>query len=111
MNKIKGIVLFALTLAYTIKQDLIDKKISLTEAFGLLPQVMKIPELVADLPTVKEEWKNRTIEQLEELTEFVKSNFDIDDDKIEAVIEAGLDSVEKLVVLIDKVGDLKVKEA
>lgn len=106
---IKKVLMFGLLMVASMRDILKDKKVTFQEAIQLLPQVMQLPDLITQLPEVKAEWNDRDQAELEEINAFVKNNFDLDDDKLEAAIEGAFDVVISIINEIDLIGDMKVK--
>ena len=84
-----------------IEEALADKKLSWTEAVSLgvfaMPKVM---EYASDAEAIKNEIKDLSAIELEDLVDCVAESLDLENDKVEALIEAGLDwalSTQKLV--------------
>jgi len=90
---IKNAVGFGIQLSMTLSADLADKKITLQEAFSLLPLVMQFPEIVNKLPQLKAEWADRDPAELAELSSYFKNKFDLPNEKSEAIIEGAIDVV------------------
>lgn len=63
----------------------------LTALIGFFDEVMQVPEVAKNIDNISAEIKDLTDDERIELKAYVANEFDIENDKLEARIEAGLD--------------------
>ena len=67
IDNLKKVVSFGVTVAKSISDDLSDGKITFAEAIALLPQLMAIPDLIANKDAIINEAKDLSIDEVGEL--------------------------------------------
>lgn len=72
IQNLKEVLAFGVKIGTTLKDDLADKKISLTEVLELLPQLMKIPDFVSKKDELLKEVEDLSIPEIEELMKTVE---------------------------------------
>lgn len=93
IDNLKSLIKFILTATEEIAtiDTNKDHKVSFTEALASITQLgIRIPSLVSAIPNIKEEWKDLTREELDELVKWFSLEFDIpatENGKLEAVIK------------------------
>jgi hypothetical protein len=88
MKSLKICVTFVAEFLSASSVVLADKKITFGEMIGLVPQLAKVPKFITNLPIAIQEVKaGISDEYLAEIREEVKISLDIENDKIEAVVE------------------------
>lgn len=88
VKELKEMVSFGLSLGMAIDKSLADDgKISFADVGNLIAPIMKAPAAFMGADKALEELKNLDEEGKKEMNDFVKSEFDIADDKIEAIVE------------------------
>ena len=88
------------------------KKFALLQE-GLPIIVFLIPKAISyasDAAEIKDEFMDLTGEELDELKDYIAVELDLENDKIEALIEAGLDFLGAVYDMIQAVKDLKEDE-
>lgn len=91
MKNLKEIlaVLFGLQAAFEqAKAD--DGKIGLSDIGFFVPPLLLIPPAIEDAKVALDEWKNADDAARADIKTYVIEEFDLEDDKLEAKIEAGL---------------------
>ena len=84
------------------------EKIALTEGVALL--VFLVPKAISyagDVGQIKDEFMDLDSEELDELKTYIAEKLDLENDKIEALVEAGIDWLDDTYDLIQAVRDLK----
>lgn len=88
VTELKELVGFGLSLGMAIDKSLSDDgKISFADVGNLLAPIMKAPAAFAGAEKALEELKSLDDEGKKELNEYVKTEFSIQDHKVEAVVE------------------------
>lgn len=82
---------FALTLTKEVKDGLDDGKFSFGETLGLVDNAAEIPELVKNAKYIPAEIADLDAEEQEQLHQYVRDNFDLENDKVEQAIEESID--------------------
>lgn len=92
IDNLKSVLVFGVTVGKTIAEDVADKKFTFTEIMALLPQLMKIPDLVAQKDAIVAEAKDLTIDEIRELVAVVEGVINNEDvvATIEDVISIGV---------------------
>lgn len=93
INETKEVLAFAFSLhkAYELAQ--VDGKIDLFDANLLIDPVMKLVPAIKDVKLVIAEFKDMDSAERAELDQWIKDNYDIADDELEAKIEKGFSVV------------------
>lgn len=84
------------------------EKIALTEGVALL--VFLVPKAIAyagDVGQIKDEFLDLDAAELDELKAYIAENLDLQNDKVEGLVEAGIDWLDATYDLIQSVRDLK----
>jgi len=80
-----------------IEEALEDKKLSWTEALGLgMFGVPKVVKYIGDAEVIKNEFKDLDKTETDELVAHISVELDLAADKVEAVLEAGLEVIGSL---------------
>lgn len=80
-----------------IEEALEDKKLSWSESLGLgVFAVPKVVRYINDAEEIKNEFKDLDAAEMDELVEHISNELDLAADKVEAVLEAGLDVIASL---------------
>lgn len=107
IEKLKELVKAGLGFGQKVSSDLEDKKISLWEALGLIPNLFSIVGVVKSWADIKAEVDDLSTEERKELEDYVISEFDIPNDKVELFIEHSLSLVVSLIALAEEFKHLK----
>lgn len=107
IENLKKLIKFALDLSRNIQTALGDKKVTIAEIFGFLPELMQVPGIVKAWTDIKAEYEDLSKEERLELHSYVVSEFDIPNDKVEAFIENALLQAISLITLVEEWKDLK----
>lgn len=102
IQETKDVLSFALTFGNSLGAALKDGKISLAELPGFLPAVVKLPAAISGIQEIPSEISHLSDEEKAELFEFVKDEFDIENDKIEGAVLDGLKLVSGLYDYVQK---------
>lgn len=80
------------------------------DGFQLVPDSLALlPNLVDALSLIKNgrdawlEFEELDVQERIEVVDFVKAEFDIEDDKLEEVVEVALDTIESVAILVDTI--------
>lgn len=109
IENLKKAILFGIALAMHAADALKDKKVSLAEVFGFVPDLMKVPDLVQSLPAIKDELKDLDEAERTELNAYIKDKFDLPDDKLEAAIEGGVNIVTSVLNEVELIQSFKAE--
>lgn len=100
-DHIKAALQFAITLGKGISETFKDGFQPLTDTLKLLPTLMQLSPIIENKAQLVEEFKDLTDEEREEIKKWAKENFDIADDRLEAIIEKSAGLVLEVMGLID----------
>lgn len=89
IEKLTSLIVLGAAIGMKAADALEDKKISLQEAFGFLPDLMAIPGIINDFPAIKQEIADLDADERAQIGKVLADKFDIANDKLEAVIEGG----------------------
>jgi hypothetical protein len=92
MTNIKTVLGFIIGLTESLAISLEDGEISVGDVLNFWEPVKTLPDLVDAMDGLAAEASSLTPEQLAELVEWVKEEFDIPQDNIEATVEAFMDA-------------------
>ena len=67
IEALKSVLSFGITIGQSLSSDLADKKLSLTEIIGLVPQFLELPNLVAQKDEIINEAKDLSLDEVKEL--------------------------------------------
>jgi hypothetical protein len=95
IENIKKAVSLVLTVGEDVAKGLADNgKLDLSEYIGIgIDLVGGVPGVVKNFKDIKAEFADLTAEEKNELIEFVKADFDIPQEEIEAKIEKAIDLI------------------
>lgn len=80
-----------------IEEALEDKKLSWSESLGIgVFAVPKVVKYIGDAEQIKNEFNDLDAAESDELAAYISEKLDLEADKIEAVVEAGLDVISSL---------------
>lgn len=106
VKELKELVDFGLALGMAVDKSLADDgKISFADAGNLIAPIMKAPAAFAGAEKALDELKALDDEGKKELHDFVKSEFDVHNDDVEAIVEECVDmavSAARVVALLAK---------
>jgi hypothetical protein len=100
----KDVIKFVCSLVSAIAEASRDGKPTLSDAVQLLPVLKKLPAAVENISLIPEEASDYDAEELRELSDLVKEELDLPNDRVEAAVEQVIDMVVKLYALV------KIKE-
>ena len=90
IKETKEAVSFALQLGNALGSALDDGKLSWSDTPKFMGSIMAAPAAFSGIGSVPTELKDLDAAEKKELMDYVKSEFDIPDDKIEGLVEEGL---------------------
>lgn len=90
MKNLKELASFGIEMAKTYDVAMLDGKFQLTDLMLFIPVIMKSHEAFKDIKQISEEWKNSSFEQKQMFAKEVEQEFDIKNDKAEAIIESSI---------------------
>ena len=92
IKELKELVNFGLKLGEAVDKSLADDgKLTLTDAPNLYPAVMAAGPGVMGISSVYAELKDLDSEEAQELVQYVKDEFDLSSDAVEAAVEGALE--------------------
>jgi hypothetical protein len=95
-KELKELLSFVLTLGESVESALKDGKFEMAELALLMPALMKVGDAFEGLDKLGGELKDLSDAESLELVEFVKEDLDLEDDKLEKMVEDGLELGAKL---------------
>lgn len=84
---------FAIGLSQSINSSLEDNKMTFFEAIGLIGKVFNVAEIVNNRAQLISELYDLDENEKKELMDWVRDNYDVEDDKIETTLEKTLELV------------------
>ena len=109
MNNVKELLGFVFSLTEGVFKSLEDGKFDLTDMLHFVGAFKDLPSAVADITAIPDEIKNMTDEQKAELKQWVKDDFDIPLEGVEAAVESGLSIIIDLFSLWGKIKVAKLE--
>ena len=111
IEKLKVALKFAIGLTEGVIEALDDKKLTWLEIVGLSPKLIDLPGLIRDHEELWLELEDLAEAEREELLQYAKDEFDLNDDQLEGVIESALEVVTAIANLAFDIKALKEPEA
>lgn len=91
---IKTTAAFVFLVIDKFEEALEDNKITVIEGISLIPGiVVKVPGLLEAVPQLGPEFGDLDSEELEELVQYFRDNFDLEDDNVEEIVEIIIDYI------------------
>lgn len=91
IDKLKKAVVFVVHVVNKVDEITQDGFQWLPDTMSLVPTLIEIPGIIKDADEISEELNDLTMEELDELKEVVKAEFDLKDDELEFIIEDAVD--------------------
>ena len=101
-KELKELLLFMCAFANSLGEASDDGKISRGEVLEMLPLLSKVPSAFGGMADIPAEVSELSQEDIEELTQMIKDELDLPQDKVEEAIEGGIDICLKLYALAQK---------
>lgn len=101
IENLKKAVKFGIDLGEQFDKALADNKFQWTDSFGFFDELIQVPGLIKDGKVIVAELKDLDTVEKDELIVFIQEEFDIENDKAEAEIEAALKTVAGILELIN----------
>lgn len=97
IDKLKDVGTDLAKFGMKIEEALEDKKLSWSESLGIgVFAVPKVVKYIGDAEQIKNEFKDLDAAETDELVTHISDELDLAADKVEAVLEAGLDVIASL---------------
>lgn len=90
IEQLSAAVVSVIDLAETIEKSAADKKINLIEGIMIGNKSLKAVRVLVDFDTIKAEVKDLSSEELTELCELVEQELDLENDKVEGLINQAI---------------------
>lgn len=103
---LKGIISFGEQIAEVLE----DKKVQLIELPSFIDELLQIPGVIKALPHLKSELLDLDADERVELNNYIESELDIPNDKVEAAIEHAASVAISFAELITLIGKIKNPE-
>lgn len=107
ISNLKKAVKFGIDLGEQFAEALKDGKIVWTESFGFIDELLQVPALLKSGQDCTLELKDLDAEERAELYAYVQDEFDIDNEKVEAEVEAALKLAVDAVALVEMIKQRK----
>lgn len=107
IENLKKLVKFSLDLTENIASALKDGKITTTEIFGFLPELMQVPGVVKSWKDITAELKELSPQDRQALYEYAADEFDLENKNVESFVEDALLQAISLISLVEKFKTLK----
>ena len=107
LENLKKPLLWAIELGEQLHNDLKDGKLQRGEAWALIPKAWQLPDVVRCFPHIKGEWEQLKADPSvkHELIQYISKELDIDNDKAERKIMAGVNLAFAIGSFIDELID------
>jgi len=106
-EKLKEALLVLIRFSDALDKRLDDGKLSLVEGITLVPKLTKLPQIIADFESIKNEFLDLDEIEKAEINQFIKDELDLVNDKVEDLIESVFDLGLAVASVVDKVRELK----
>jgi len=93
MENLKQVAKFGIEISHVIDKALVDKKIELYEFLPLIPLLLKSQFVFENIKQVSREWNESSFEQKQLLVKEVEQSLDLNNDKLEKIIEKSLQAI------------------
>jgi hypothetical protein len=107
IDNLKKLVKFSLDLSEQVVESTKDGWNWLTDPFSFLDELSQVPGVAKSWPAIKAELADLSPAERTELLEYIKSEFDIPDDKVEIFVENALQQAASLITLVEEFRKLK----
>lgn len=107
IDNLKKLIKFSLDLTENISTALADGKVTTTEIFGFLPELLQVPGVVKSWKDIVAELKDLTPDERLDLHAYVADEFDIPNDKVEVFIENALLQAISMITLVEQFKAIK----
>lgn len=104
---LKKLIKFACDFTRQVATALEDGKFQLMEATGFFDEILQIPGVVKSFPAIKDELKDLSPEERQELYDYLAVEFDIPNDRVEVFVENSILFTISAVVLFEQWKALK----
>lgn len=105
------VIIFGIKLGEGIEKRLADDgKISVWEGITLVPILKDVPGIVSTRKTLVAELKDLSSVELKQIQDLIAEELDLEADKIEVVVDKGINVVIAVRELIDAISDLRKEE-
>ena len=101
IENLKKAAKFGIELGEQLSSVLEDGKLKAVEILSFIDELMQLPGVVNAAADIKQELIDLDSAERAELSDYIKSEFDISNEKIESAIESGLDVISAVIILID----------
>lgn len=102
VENLKKLIKFSCDFTEQITEALADGKFTWMESFGFIDEVMQLPGVVKSFPAIKQELSELSPEERQELYDYLKEEFDIPNDRLEAFIENSLSLAIAAIALVEQ---------
>ena len=109
-KELKEMLSFVITLGESLEAALEDKKFEMAELALLMPALMKVGTAFEGIDKLGAEVKDLDEAEIAELVAFVKEDLDLKSDKIEEMVEKGLELGAKVYGFVQLFKKEEVKE-
>ncbi|MBP98756.1 hypothetical protein CMK18_22640 [Candidatus Poribacteria bacterium] len=102
LKETKEVLDFVISLGESLASSLDDGSLGVTDLINFWEPVSKLSDALDGFEKIVAEIGNLTSEDLDYLREYIKSEFDIEDNQIESLIEDGLEAAIIILKFIGK---------
>lgn len=99
IENLKKSIKFGIDLATQIEESGKDG-FTWKDSFSFLDELLQVPGLIANGNAIKDEFKDLDAVEKQDLVDYFSVEFDLDNDKTEAIVEAALDLVLQVLTLL-----------
>ena len=100
---LKKAVKVAIDFGEALDKKLADGKLTFIEAFQLIPDLRELPWAISNASIIKDELLDLTDLEKAELVQYIKDELDLENDKVESIIENAISALLALSVLAGSV--------
>ena len=93
---------FVISLGEALAESLSDGQLDVSDLLTLWEPISNVSEAIDGWEKLREEIANLSMDDVHHLADYVQDEFDIEDDRIEKIIEDGLDTALSLLSFIER---------
>lgn len=109
IENLKKAALLAIQFGQQIEQSS-KEGFKITDLFSFVDEIAQLPGVIASKDQIVQEFKDLTSEERAELVAYIETTLTLENKKVEELIEAGLEFLLSLLILVEKIKGPKSEE-